>query len=166
LILEGIKVTHLSVFSFKSADGAERALGLIKNLGTQQLIALCDGAIASWPVGEKNPKTQLINLVGEGALGEFFWGMLLGLIFFTPLSIAAMGISQAKLASGFAEFGINDDFVELVQEKVTEGTSALFLVTSKAPNGQLIQAAKGFEFELFTFEFSAEQEDKVHAIFS
>jgi hypothetical protein len=37
-----------------------------------------DGAVVTWPEGEKKPKTrQLSNLVGEGALGGAFWGLLL-----------------------------------------------------------------------------------------
>jgi uncharacterized membrane protein len=51
-------MTTLTVLKFDSADGAEKALDLIKYLTRQQLITLQNAAIVAWPVGKNKPKTR------------------------------------------------------------------------------------------------------------
>ncbi len=77
----------LSVLKFPTADGAERMLITLQNLQKQQLIQIDDGAIVTWPMGAKKPKTEQLSqstATGIGALGGAFWGMLFGLLFFIP----------------------------------------------------------------------------------
>jgi uncharacterized membrane protein len=61
-----------------------------------------------------------------------FWGMLLGFIFATPLFGMAVGAAFGALSRAFRDYGIDDDFIKRVRSQVTEGTSALFLMTSEA----------------------------------
>src|SRR5262249_27474818 len=85
-------MASLLVFEFDRPDGAERMLGTLQQLQTQQLIQIQDAAIVSWGEGKKKPKTrQLTNMTGALALGGTFWGMLFGLLFFIPLLGAAIG---------------------------------------------------------------------------
>jgi uncharacterized membrane protein len=63
------------------------------------------------------------------------------------------------------DVGINDDFIKSVRSKVTEGTSALFLMTSGAVRDKVAEAARGMNFEIIASNLSKEEEDKLHAIF-
>lgn len=156
----------LTVLKFGSADGAERALETIKDLSRQHLINLHDAAIVTWPQGKKKPKTQqLTNLTGAGALSGAFWGMLFGLIFFIPIFGLAMGAAMGALAASFADVGINDNFIKSVRSKVTEGTSALFLMTSDAVKDRVFETMKEFDFELIASNLSKEEEDKLRTAF-
>ena len=156
----------LTVLKFGSADGAERALETIKDLSRQHLINLHDAAIVTWPQGKKKPRTQqLTNLTGAGALSGAFWGMLFGLIFFIPIFGLAMGAAMGALAASFADVGINDNFIKSVRGKVTEGTSALFLMTSDAVKDRVFEAMKEFDFELIASNLSKEEEDKLRTAF-
>jgi uncharacterized membrane protein len=49
---------------------------------------------------------------------------------------------------------------------VTEGTSALFLLTSEAVMDKVVDAFKGVEFELIASNLSKEQEDDLRAAFA
>src|SRR5262245_41921940 len=119
----------LSVLKFGTPDGARDGLALIQDLQKQSLITLQDAAIVSWPADKPKPKTQhLVNLTGLGALDGAFWGMLFGLIFFVPLLGAAMGALAGGLAGHFIDYGIDDRFINETRSKVTQGTSALFLL--------------------------------------
>ena len=123
----------ITVFKFENPEGAEKMLALVKSLAKQHLIVLKDAAIVVWKNGKKAPKTkQLANLTGLGALDGAFWGMLFGMIFFVPFFGMAVGAAMGALAGKFGDYGIDDDFIESTREKVTEGTSALFLMTSGA----------------------------------
>jgi uncharacterized membrane protein len=157
----------LTVLKFEHADGAEKALDTIKNLQKQQLINLHDAAIVTWPQGKKKPKTQqLTSMAGIGALQGAFWGMLFGLIFFIPFLGLAIGAGMGALTGAFADYGIDDNFIKSVRSQVTEGTSALFLMTTGAVQDKVSEAFKGTKFELIASNLTAEQEKGLREAFS
>ena len=157
----------LTAWAFPSVDGAEKAVERLKQLQSQQLIKLQDAAIVTWPVDKKKPKTrQLNNLAGAGALGGAFWGMLFGLLFFIPLLGLAIGAAMGAMAGAFSDVGIDDKFINEVRSQVTEGTSALFLLTVGGVVDRVREAVKGQEFEIIATNLSKEQEDKLRAAFS
>jgi uncharacterized membrane protein len=156
----------VSVLKFPTAEGANEALSLVQNLQKQHLIKLHDAAIVTWPKGKKSPKTkQLVDLVGIGAMSGMFWGLLLGLIFAAPLFGMAIGAAFGALGGSFRDYGIDDDFVKRVRSQVTEGTSALFLMTSDAVMDRVADAAKNVKFEIIATNLSKEQEQKLHEAF-
>jgi uncharacterized membrane protein len=160
-------MTTLTVLKFHTADGAERALDTIKGLTKQQLITLHDAAIVTWPVGKKKPKTQqLTSMAGVGALQGAFWGMLFGLLFFVPFFGLAIGAAMGGLAGAFADYGIDDNFIKSVRSQVTEGTSALFLMTSDAVQDKVKEAFKGQKFELIASNLTKAQEENLRAAFA
>lgn len=160
-------MASLTVFKFKTPGGAELMLDSIKDLQKQELIALIDAAIVTWPTGKKKPKTkQLANMGGIGALQGAFWGMLFGLIFFVPFFGLAVGAVMGAIAGRFADYGISDEFIKKVRSEVTEGTSALFLMTANAVFDKVVERLKGFDFELIQTNLSAEQEAQLKAAFA
>ena len=157
----------LTVLEFDTAEGAQKALHVVEDLSKKQLINLHDAAIVTWPEGKKKPKTeQLHNLAGVGALSGAFWGMLFGLIFFIPIFGMVVGAAMGALAGSMAHVGINEDFIKSVRGKVTEGTSALFLMTSGAVEDRVADAMKQFKFEIIDTNLSAEEEKKLHETFA
>jgi len=157
----------LSMLKFDTPDGAQNFLGTLQDLQKQQLIQVQDAAIVTWPVGKKKPKTQqLHSMTGAGALGGAFWGMLFGLLFFIPFVGLAIGAAMGALAGHFSDYGIDDNFINSARDKVTEGTSALFLLTSGAVVDKVVAAVKGQKFEIVQTNLSKEQEDKLRAAFS
>jgi uncharacterized membrane protein len=157
----------VTVLKFATADGANSGLGLIQQLQKQQLIKLYDAAIVSWPAGKKGPKTkQLVDLVGLGALSGMFWGLLFGLIFFNPLFGMAAGAAMGALSGSLRDYGIDDDFIKKTRTQVTEGTSALFLMTSDAVIDRVAEATKNMKFEIIATNLSKDQETKLREMFS
>jgi len=131
-----------------------------------ELIKLQDAAIVTWPVGRKSPKTkQLNNLAGAGAMQGAFWGMLFGLIFFIPFFGLAIGAAMGALSGKMADYGIDDNFIKQTREKVSEGTSALFLMTSDAVQDKVLAELKGYQFELIASNLTKEQEEQLMAAF-
>ncbi|HMN26511.1 MAG TPA: DUF1269 domain-containing protein [Caldilineaceae bacterium] len=162
-------MTTLTAFKFNTPDGADRMSGLLQGLQRQQLITVHDAAVVSWPQGKKKPKTrQLHNMAGIGALDGAFWGMLFGLLFFVPFLGLAIGAGIGAMAGAFADVGIDDKFIKQVQSKVTEGTSALFLLTSGAVMDRVMEAikAEGLQPELIASNLSAEEESKLQSAFA
>jgi uncharacterized membrane protein len=152
---------------FATPDGAEQALETLKSLQAQQLIQVQDAAIVRWDQGKKKPKTQqLHSMAGMGALNGAFWGMLFGLIFFIPFLGLAIGAAMGALAGGMADVGIDDNFIKSVRTQVTEGTSALFLLTDAAVMDKVVPAMKDHKFELIASNLTKEQEENLRAAFA
>lgn len=156
----------LSVLKFPDPEGAEKSLHILQDLAKQHVLDLEDAAIVSWPYGKKKPKTsQLASLTGAGALGGGFWGMLFGLIFFVPILGLAIGAAIGALMGSLAPVGIDKDFIDKVRSSITEGTSALFLLTSNVTLDRVVDAFKGIEFEFLRTNLSKEQEEKLREAF-
>jgi uncharacterized membrane protein len=157
----------LTVWKFQTADGAEEAEATLAGLAKQELITVHDAAVVTWPEGKKKPKTkQANNLTGGGALGGSFWGLLFGVIFFVPFIGLAVGAAMGALAGSMADVGINDDFIKTVRDKVTPGTSALFVMTSNAVQDKVLAAFEGEKPELITTNLDSSQEQALRAAFA
>jgi uncharacterized membrane protein len=157
----------LTVWKFDSANGADDATGVLKDLASRHLITIQDAATVRWDEGKKKPKTQqLHNLAGAGALGGAFWGMLFGLIFFVPLLGAAIGAAAGALGGALTDVGIDDKFINRVRDQVTPGTSALFVMSTNAVVDKVKEAFAGTNPELIFTNLSDEQEAAIREAFS
>ena len=66
-----------------------------------------------------------------------------------------------------ADVGIDDDFIKQVREKVTEGTSALFALTSGATAlDKVIDELKAYDFEIISTNLPEEQEKQLREAFA
>ena len=157
----------LSVLKFDTAEGAGQLEQTLLAAQKQQLIVIQDAAIVTWPKGKKSPKTkQLVDMAGMGALQGAFWGMLFGLIFFVPFFGLAVGAAMGALGGKMADYGIDDNFIKQTREKVTEGTSALFLLTSGAVQDKVVAAMQDQTFEIIMTNLPKAKEDELRAVFS
>ncbi len=105
-------------------------------------------------------------MTGVGALSGAFWGMLFGMIFLIPIFGMVVGAAMGALSGSFADVGISDDFIKSVRSKVTEGTSALFLLTSDAVQDKVVDALKDINFEIIASNLSEAEEDKMREMFA
>lgn len=160
-------MSTMTVFKFETPDGAEQALDSVLAMQKQMLLNVQDAAIVSWPAGKKKPKTRQAYSTGAaGALGGAFWGMLFGLIFFMPLLGMAMGAVIGGLTGKMRDYGIDDRFINEIKAKVTEGTSAIFLLTDNEVADRVTAEMKNWpKFEVVSTNLSAEQDEKLRAEF-
>ncbi|HET9895475.1 MAG TPA: DUF1269 domain-containing protein [Streptosporangiaceae bacterium] len=160
-------MSSLTVWKFRSPDGAQDALDELLRLQRQELIQVIDAATVSWEEGRKKPKTrELRDTKKAGALGGGFWGLLFGLIFFIPILGLAIGAATGALIGSMADVGISDSFIRDVREKVTPGTSALFLLSSDAVMDRVAERFSSTDAELIRTNLSADQEAKLREAFS
>ncbi len=141
---------------------------MLENLQKQHLIQVEDAATVSWPVGAKKPKTkQEYSTSRRGALDGAFWGFLFGLIFFIPLIGVAIGALTGALTGAMMDVGIDDDFIKKSRANITEGSSALFLLSENAVIDRVVDAFKTLPaHELIASNLSADQEAKLKEAFA
>ena len=153
----------LTAWAFSGVGDADATIDKLKALQSQQLINIQDAAIVTWEAGTKKPRTrQLHNLAGPGALGGAFWGLL----FFVPLLGAAIGAGIGALTGSMIDVGIDDKFIDSVKQKVTPGTSALFLLTSDVVEDRVKTELSGTTAELIASNLTADQEAKLREVFA
>ena len=157
----------LTVWRFDSPDAADAAVGTLQSLEKQELITIHDAATVSWRPDARKPTTRQLNdLTGSGALGGAFWGLLFGLIFFVPLLGAAIGAASGALGGALSDVGIDDEFIKETRDKVTPGTSALFVMTSGAVMDKVHDAFTGQHAELIHTNLSHDQEQAIREVFA
>ena len=175
----GDHMATLTAWKFSTPQGADIALEKLQKMQSEQLINVQDAAVVSWEVGRKKPKThELHDTKKAGALGGGFWGLLFGLIFFVPILGLAIGAATGALFGSMADVGwadviyflgdvgIRNAFIDSVRQKVTPGTSALFLLSSDAVVDRVKSEFSGTEAELISTNLSADQEAKLREAFA
>ena len=79
-------MSDLIVLSFDNEASAFQMRDKLLDMQKQQVITLSDAAIVIRDKKGKPKVKQLHSLVGAGAMGGAFWGMLIGLLFFCALA--------------------------------------------------------------------------------
>ena len=158
-------MTTLTVFRFPTTGGAQQMEKTLLEMQQRQLIEVQDAALVTWPQGQKPKTRQLQRLAGQDALTGVFWGMLFGLIFFVPFFGLAVGAAIGALSIRFDDYGIDDNFIAETRATVTEGTSALFLLTNSAVQDKIVTALQGQSFAIIATNVPKKKETELRGAF-
>jgi len=158
-------MSELIVFAFPDASGAVAMSHELQLLQKQQLVSLSDAAIVTRNADGKPKVKQLNNLVGAGALGGAFWGMLIGLLFVAPWLGLAIGAVTGAIAGKFADIGIDDSFIKEVGATIEPGQSALFLMIENWTEDKVLPELVKYDAKVLRTNLSSEDEAKLKAAF-
>jgi uncharacterized membrane protein len=154
-------MAELIVLGFKDETTADTAIGELENMQRENLIVLADWArVIRRPDGKIDVR-QATNTAGTGAAGGALWGTLFGLIFLMPLAGAAIGAATGALMGALSDYGIDDKFVKDIGQKITPGTSALFLYIVQATTDRVVDRLKELQPEILRTSLSQEAEEKL-----
>jgi len=159
-------MADLVVLAFDSEDGAVQMRDKLSQLQKQQIIELADAAVVVRKQDGKVKVKQAVSLVGAGALGGAFWGMLIGIIFWMPWLGLAIGAASGALSGKFTDIGVDDDFIKQVGNTIEPGHSALFLLVVKATGDKLADELKGTQATVLQTSLSNEAEAKLRDMFA
>ena len=158
-------MSNLFVVAFDDQHGAERLLNALAEFQRQNLIKVDDAAILTRRADGKPKIKQARSLVGVGALGGAFWGMLIGLLFLVPWLGIAIGAGIGALSGKLAGTGVDKKFIEEVSAAVKPGGSALFAYTREGVADKILPQLKQFDGKLIHTSLSNEQEAKLREAF-
>ncbi|WP_410321278.1 DUF1269 domain-containing protein [Natronomonas sp.] len=143
-------------------DGAEAMRDRMYDFQKRELITLEDAAVVVRDKKGRAKVKQAHSLVGAGALGGAFWGMLIGLLFFAPWLGLLAGAAGGALAGKFGDIGIDDDFIKEVQDAIEPGNSALFLLSRGGNLDRIENELSDFEYEFEIIETNLSPEDETN----
>ncbi|WP_313690848.1 DUF1269 domain-containing protein [Halorarum halobium] len=159
-------MSSLVVLAFDDQNGAEEMRERMYDFQKRELITLEDAAVAVRKENGHVKIKQAHSLVGAGALGGSFWGLLIGMIFWMPWLGMAIGTVTGALSGKFSDIGIDDEFIEEVADAVEPGESALFLLARDAQLERIEGELEGVEFELIETNLSPEDETRLRDAFA
>jgi uncharacterized membrane protein len=158
-------MADLVVFAFKDETGAEQMREELIRMQKMHLISLADAAVVVRRQDGKVKVKQAISLVGAGAMGGAFWGMLIGLLFFAPWLGLAIGAASGALAGKLTDTGVDDQFIKEVGETIEPGHSALFLLVQDWTEDKVMDEISKFDATVVQTSLSKEDEAKLRAAF-
>jgi uncharacterized membrane protein len=154
-------VSDLIVVRFDNETGAEQMRDAMITLQKEYIVELADAAVVVRTQDGKVRVKQAHDLVGAGALGGAFWGMLVGLLFLMPWVGAAIGAAAGAVGGMFTDIGVDDKFIKEVGEQIQPGNSALFLLLNKQTPDRLIEEFHKFRGTIIQTSLSHEEELKL-----
>ena len=142
-------MTAFTVWKFDSPDGADRGAHVLSRAASEGMVKILDHAVVSWPEGQSRPTTRHSHdeTVRGGGWGAF-WGILVGALFFVPVVGGVAGAAIGALAKATEDTGITKEQLETIRTEVTEGTSALFVVTEAGDLDRLGERFHGLSKKL------------------
>ena len=126
-------MTTFTVWKFDSPEGAQRAAEVLKDAQSEDLVKLLDHAVVTWPLGAPQPDKLHHGHDGvwRGAGWGALWGLLAGTLFLVPIVGGAAGAAIGAISKATEDSGITKEQLATIRTQITEGTSALFLVTDE-----------------------------------
>ena len=160
-------MSDLVVLALDTETGAEEMRDELIRLQKEHLITLSDAAVVVRQQDGHVKVKQAVSLVGAGAMGGAFWGLLIGIIFWMPWLGMIIGAASGALAGKLSDVGVDDEFIKQVGSTIQPGNSALFLLVEKAtPDKVMIELKKFKNVKILKTSLSQVQEDKLKAAFA
>jgi uncharacterized membrane protein len=156
-------MSTMAVFAFDDEQGADRMRVALARMQKEHLISLEDAAVVVRTMDGKVKVRQATNLVGAGALGGAFWGMLIGLLFLAPWLGMAIGAASGALAAKLTDMGVDDRFIKEAGASIQPGQSAIFLLVREATVDRVLEEIRHYNPRLVATSLSKEQEEKLRA---
>lgn len=167
-------MTDLVAVAFDGPEEADRILSELNRLQKEYLIDLADAVVViRQPDGKVNLK-QSVNLIGAGAasggLSGALWGSLVGLLFLNPLAGFAVGglvgAGAGALSGSLVDYGIDDNFIRSLGEKLKPDSSALFVLIRKVQPEKVLAELERFKGEVLRTSLSPDQEARLQKAIS
>lgn len=162
-------MSELVCITFKGRHTADHVLNDLRGMQKEHLVDLEDSCIVTREADGKLHMKQAVNLVGVGAMSGgtwgALWGTLVGILFMNPVAGlligAAAGASAGALSGALSDYGIDDDFIKSLGEKICPDSSALFVLLRKVTIDKVIPELGKYEGTVLKTSLSNEQEQQL-----
>ena len=124
-------MTTLIAITYPSAALCREALVKLNELQGGAVITMIDSAIVSRSKDGSVKLDQTTNIMAVGALSGAFWGSMIGMLFLSPLTGAAIGASAGAVGGYTTDYGISDTFMREMGKKLDADAATLFVLAAE-----------------------------------
>jgi uncharacterized membrane protein len=150
-------VSNLVVIAYDDLDQAKQVMNSLSELVKEHSITLEDAVIVEHREDGKM-KLHQPSMAGAGAATGALWGGLIGLLFFVPLFGMAVGAASGALAGGASDYGVDDNFMKELGEKLPQGGAAVFVLVREATRDKVVPEVSKYGGHVIQSSLSNEQE--------
>ncbi len=150
-------MSMLLVLAFDNESGAQEMISQVQAQQRQQMLIVSDAALVIRQMDEKVKVKQVNSLVGSGAWGGAFWGLLVGLLFGQPVPYSA--------SSDISDCGLDERFINQIKLTIMPGNSALFLMIAHVTKDEVLAALAESTTQQLRRQLSLEDETKMRDAF-
>jgi uncharacterized membrane protein len=150
-------MANLVAIAYDDVDQAQEVMGTIGGLVKEHSLTLDDAVIVEHRANGKM-KLHQPSLAGVGAASGALWGGLIGLIFFMPLLGMAVGAATGAATGALSDYGIDNDMMKQLGEKLPEGGAAVFVLVREATADKVVPEVAKYGGHLIQSSLSNEQE--------
>jgi uncharacterized membrane protein len=158
-------MSDLVVFAFNDEYTADRAKQRLLQLQNQHLILMDDLVVVVRHANGRAEVKQEKTTTGAAISGAF-WGMLIGLLFLSPLLGAAIGAGFGAVMGHFQDLGVDEKFMREVGDDLKPGTSGIFLLIHQVTPDRVVSQLQEFNPKVIRTNLTAEREARLRAAFS
>jgi uncharacterized membrane protein len=150
-------MANLVAIAYDDVGQAQQVMGTVDELVQEHSLTLDDAVIV-----ERRPsgkiKLHQPSLAGRGAASGALWGGLIGLIFLMPLFGMAIGAASGAAAGALSDYGIDDNFMKELGDKLPEGSAAVLVLVREATRDKVVPEISKYGGHLIQSSLSNEQE--------
>ncbi|MEB3250211.1 MAG: DUF1269 domain-containing protein [Merismopediaceae bacterium] len=157
-------MSDLIVIAYDDEMKAEEVRNTLIGLQVEHLIEMEDAAVVVKDANGKVKLKQAVNLAGAGAASGGFWGLLIGILFFSPLLGAAVGAASGALAGALSDVGVDDNFMRELGDTLKPETSAIFVLVRKVTPDKVLEAVAPFGGKVLRTSLSKDEETQLQAV--
>jgi uncharacterized membrane protein len=159
-------MTAFTAWRFETPEGAAHAEAMLEDAQRDQLVKIFDHAIVSWPPGAEHPTTKHgHDDTWKGAGWGAFWGIMVGALATIPVLGLAAGAGLGALAKATERLGISEEQLVKIGQGITEGSSALFLVTESGDLDRLGERMRGLDMKLVETNLTGVEQEMLKETF-
>jgi uncharacterized membrane protein len=137
-------MSDLIVIAFDDETPAFAMRAELAKMQKEYLIDMGDVVVVTKDDKGKVKLHQAQNLTALGAVSGSFWGLLIGLIFVSPLFGAVVGAGAGALSGALSDVGVNDKFMKELAGNLKPNSSALFVLVRKVTADKVLEGLKPF----------------------
>ncbi|MET0512920.1 MAG: DUF1269 domain-containing protein [Thermoleophilaceae bacterium] len=130
-------MSTLVAIAYDDLDKAKEVMGTVGGLVKEHSLTLEDAVIVEHRANGKM-KLHQPSLAGLGAASGALWGGLIGLIFLMPLLGMAVGAASGAAGGAMRDYGIDDNFMKELGNKLPEGGAAVFVLVKDATRDKVV----------------------------
>jgi uncharacterized membrane protein len=167
-------MSDLVCIAFQGRHTADEVLDELRSMQKAHLVDLEDACVVTRDPEGKLHLKQAVNLVSTGALSGgtwgALWGTLVGMLFLNPLAGlvlgAAAGAGAGALSGALVDYGIDDNFIKSLGEKICPDSSALFVLLRKVTLDKVMPELSKHEGTVIKTSLSNQQEEELRQALS
>lgn len=148
---------------YNDIESGKGAFEEVKHLQKMELITLADMALATKDEKGKVKVKQTLEKQNTGAVAVWggFWGLLIGLLFLSPIFWGVIGALLGAVIGKTTDIGIDNKFIDEVGDSLDIGGSALFLLVVEATTEKVTEELSKFGGKVYQTSLSMEDEENL-----